>query len=138
MSIKPPKLMYSRSIFYCISCLKWYFTICVAPTDGLSRISRRARSLKINVIFIFSYFTFYDCQQKARKQIAESVSNLLISATYNYTVVDHEIVLITGDSVGDGINADPFMRLIGGNGETPFQLVTSGGMLYADENEQGA
>lgn len=38
----------------------------------------------------------------------------------------------------DGTNADPFMKLIGSDGETPFELVTSGGMLYADENEQGA
>ncbi|CAH3025916.1 unnamed protein product [Porites evermanni] len=90
---------------------------------------------KVNKLYGCPYI---DCYQKAQKQIAESVSNLLISATYNYTVVDHEIVLKTGDSLGDGTNADPFMKLIGSNGETPFQLVTSGGMLYADENEQGA
>ena len=74
--------------------------------------------------------------KSSKTNIRIRLYNLLISATYNYTVVDHEIVLKTGDSLGDGTNADPFMKLIGSNGETPFKLVTSGGMLYADENEQ--
>ena len=61
----------------------------------------------------------------------------LIFGTH-FIVVDHTIVLNTGRRFGDGTNADPFVRLIGSTGTTPYQLVTSGGLLYADENERGA
>ena len=53
-------------------------------------------------------------------------------------VVDHTIILKTKDSWLAGTDGDPFLKLIGSTGETPFQLVTSGGMLYANENERGA
>ena len=51
--------------------------------------------------------------------------------------MDHTITLATDDDLGDGTDGYVYVKLVGSSGTTPWQLVTSGGLLYADENESG-
>lgn len=54
-------------------------------------------------------------------------------------LVDHTVTVKTGNGWFDGTDAVVFMRLVGTNGQkTPWEQVTSGGRIYADENEAGA
>ena len=43
----------------------------------------------------------------------------------------------TGNGLGDGTDADVYMKLNGDKGSTNFELITEGGMI-ADENESGS
>jgi len=57
------------------------------------------------------------------------------------TFVDHTITLSTQEnslfSCCHGTDGYVYVKLVGNSGTTPWQLVTSGGKLYADENEGG-
>jgi len=60
---------------------------------------------------------------------------------YLFAVVDHTITLSTKEntwlSCCHGTDGYVYVKLVGNSGASPWQLVTSGGQLYADENEGG-
>ena len=73
-----------------------------------------------------------------------SVESLCINGlfTYLFAVVDHTITLSTKEnsffSCCHGTDGFVYVKLVGSSGTTtPWQLVTSGGKVYADENEGG-
>ena len=71
------------------------------------------------------------------------VENLGINGLFPYlfAVVDHIITLSTQAnslfSCCHGTDGFVYVQLVGSSGTTPWQLVTSGGKVYADENEGG-
>ena len=59
--------------------------------------------------------------------------NYLISY---FVVEDHTIIVKTSSNWFSGTDADIYLKLVGTEGETPFELVTAGGRI-ADEAETG-